>query len=37
MSDTYDGVLTGVTMLEGMGFAVDPTAPRPVDSELLLL
>lgn len=37
VSDTYPGVLVGVTTLEGMGFAVDPVTERLVDSELLLL
>jgi clan AA aspartic protease len=37
VSDTYSGVLIGVTTLEGMGWAVDPTSERLVDSELLLL
>lgn len=37
ISETYPGVLIGVTTLEGMGFAVDPTTERLVDSELLLL
>ncbi len=37
ISDTYPGVLIGVTTLEGLGFAVDPTSQRLVDAELLLL
>ena len=37
ISDTYPGVLVGVTTLEGMGFAVDPTTERLVDTEILLL
>lgn len=37
VSDTYPGVLIGVITLEGLGFAVDPTTGRLVDSELLLL
>ena len=37
ISDTYPGVIIGVTTLEGMGFAVDPKTGRLVDSELLLL
>ena len=37
ISDTYPGVLVGVTTLEGLGFAVDPNSGRLVDSELLLL
>jgi len=37
VSDTYPGVLIGVTTLEGLGFAVDPAGQRLVDAELLLL
>jgi len=37
VSDTYPGVLIGVTTLEGMGFAVDPSSQSLIDAELLLL
>jgi len=37
VSDSYPGVLIGVTTLETLGFAVDPVNERLVDAELLLL
>jgi predicted aspartyl protease len=37
VSDNYPGVLVGVTTLETLGFAVDPTTQRLIDAELLLL
>ena len=37
VTDTYPGVLIGVTTLEALGLAVDPKSGRLVDSELLLL
>jgi clan AA aspartic protease len=36
-SDTLDGVLIGVTMLEALGLAVDPTSGQLKDSEVFLL
>jgi predicted aspartyl protease len=36
-SDTIDTVLIGVTTLEGIGFAVDPTGERLIPAELLLM
>ena len=37
VSDTFPGVLVGVTTLETLGFAVDPMGERLIDAELLLL
>ncbi|HET9477257.1 MAG TPA: retroviral-like aspartic protease family protein [Dehalococcoidia bacterium] len=37
IADLYDGVLIGVTTLESLGFAVDPTSQTLVDAEILLL
>jgi clan AA aspartic protease len=37
VSETLDTVLIGVTTLESMGFAVDPSGQRLVPVELLLL
>jgi clan AA aspartic protease len=37
ISPTLETVLIGVTTLEGMGFAVDPSGERLVPTELLLL
>ena len=37
ISDNYPGVLLGVTTMEVIGFAVDPTKERLIDAELLAL
>ncbi len=37
IADLYDGVLIGVTTLESLGFAVDPTSQTLVEAEILLL
>jgi predicted aspartyl protease len=37
VSDSFPGVLIGVTTLEALGFAVDPGTEQLTDSELLLL
>jgi aspartyl protease family protein len=37
VSDTFEGVLIGVTTLETLGLAVDPVSERLIDAELLLL
>ncbi len=37
IADLYDGVLIGITTLESLGFAVDPTSQTLVEAEILLL
>ncbi len=37
ISDTLDSVLIGVTMLEALGLAVDPTSGQLKESEVFLL
>ena len=37
ISDSYPGVLIGVTTLELLGFAADPVSEKLIDSEFLLL